>query len=135
MSPTYRATFTNDLKNVALARNAIASFARVCGFGEDEVADIRLAAGEALSNAVEHGRGTRGGGFSVRCTFADEASFIIEIQDSGAGFEQRCAIEAPDERGRGFGIRIMRCLMNELHFSRNGTHVRMVKRFPARETP
>ena len=53
MPPTYRATFSGDYKNVPLARNAVASFARVCGFSQDEVDDIRLATGEAIANAVE----------------------------------------------------------------------------------
>ncbi|MGZ3506705.1 MAG: ATP-binding protein [Vulcanimicrobiaceae bacterium] len=129
MSPTYRATFTSDLRNVALARNAIASFARMCGFDDEDVADIRLAAGEALSNAAEHGRGEQSGGFSVLCIFED-GEFAIEVEDSGRGFheEQAAVYRAPDERGRGFGISIMRRLMTSIAFSKNGTRVRLVKR-------
>jgi anti-sigma regulatory factor (Ser/Thr protein kinase) len=128
LSPTYRATFTNDLRNVALARNAIASFARLCGFDSDSVADIRLAAGEALSNAAEHGRGERPGGFSVRCLFEND-EFVIEVQDSGRGFHHADGhLLGPDEHGRGFGINIMRRLMNSIAFSKNGTNVRLVKR-------
>lgn len=129
MPTHYSATFTSDLRNATLARRSIASFASVCGFTEAEVADIRLAAGEALSNAVEHGRRGRSSGFSVHCTFADEA-LTIEVRDSGAGFPEpadRTPIE-PDERGRGFGIFLMRRLMDDVTFVRNGTIVRLTRR-------
>lgn len=129
MNTHYRATFTSDLRNVALARKSIASFASVCGFTENEVADIRLAAGEALSNAVEHGRSARSSAFSVRCMF-DEDELTIEIQDSGGGFPyppDSIAVE-PDDRGRGFGIFLMRRLMDDVSFPRNGTVVRLVRR-------
>lgn len=129
MSTHYRATFTSDLRNVALARKSIASFASVCGFSENEVADIRLAAGEALSNAVEHGRSSRSSGFTVRCTF-DTGELSIEIRDSGDGFESPAMMTTiePDDRGRGFGIFLMRRLMDEVSFDRNGTVVRLVRK-------
>jgi len=125
----YRATFTSDLRNVALARKSIAGFATVCGFSESEVADIRLAAGEALSNAVEHGRGTRSSGFSVACSY-DNATLVVEVRDSGTGFVSPIEVGTiePDERGRGFGIFLMRRLMDDVTFVRNGTAVRMVRR-------
>ncbi|HTC29409.1 MAG TPA: ATP-binding protein [Candidatus Acidoferrum sp.] len=125
----YRATFTSDPRNVALARKSIAGFASVCGFSESEVADIRLAAGEALSNAVEHGRGIRSSGFSVACSYENDA-LVVEVRDSGAGFVSPVEVGAiePDERGRGFGIFLMRRLMDDVSFGRNGTSVRLVRR-------
>ena len=95
------------------------------------MADIRLAAGEALSNAVEHGRRSRSSGFSVHCTFEGDA-LTIEVRDSGEGFSwppDRPAVE-PDERGRGFGIFLMRRLMDDVTFARNGTVVRLVRKMP-----
>jgi anti-sigma regulatory factor (Ser/Thr protein kinase) len=129
VSTHYRATFTSDLRNVALARKSIASFASVCGFSETEVADIRLAAGEALSNAVEHGRGARSSGFSVRCKF-DHDELTVEVHDSGTGFTSPPEYDRvePDVRGRGFGIFLMRRLMDDVSFTRNGTIVRLVRR-------
>jgi anti-sigma regulatory factor (Ser/Thr protein kinase) len=127
VTPAYHAVFTGDPKNVPLARNAIASFAYLCGFSQDEVADIRLAAGEALSNAVEHGRAHRSNGFSVRCSFKDNA-ITIEIRDNGSGFaiEERREL-TPEASDRGFGIFLMRRLMDNVLFERNGTAVRLVR--------
>lgn len=118
MAPTYRAAFTGSRGNVPLARNAIASFARVCGFSRDEVEDIRSATGEALNSAVEHGGFDRSSGFSVFCTFADN-EMTIEVRDIGDGI-------ASD--GAEFGPSIMRALMDGVRFDRGGRRVRMVRR-------
>ena len=129
MATHYRATFTSDRRNVALARRSVASFATMCGFGDNEVADIRLAVGEALSNAVEHGKSARSSGFTVTCSYEEE-ELSIDIRDSGPGFsapaEAPCV--EPDERGRGYGIFLMRRLMDSVTFSRNGTVVHLVRR-------
>lgn len=112
-----------------MARRGVAGFAGACGFSESEIADIRLAAGEALSNAVEHGGRVRSTGFTVECSF-DGEELSIEIRDSGLGFlapQPQTAVQ-PDQRGRGFGIFLMRRLMDEVAFIRNGTIVRLVRR-------
>ncbi|GAC1359125.1 MAG: hypothetical protein NVSMB31_19450 [Vulcanimicrobiaceae bacterium] len=85
-----------------------------------------MAAGEALSNAAEHGLTREGGSFTVECKFESDA-LVVEIRDTGRGF-------APRERrveslpSRGFGMTIMRALVNELSYSENGTVVRLVRR-------
>jgi serine/threonine-protein kinase RsbW len=129
LKKSYRAAYTSDIRNVAAARQAIAGFAAECGFSDDDVSDIRLAAGEALSNAVEHGSETPARRIIVKCDFRqDELS--IEIQDNGSAFVEpsdRASVE-PDDRGRGFGIFLMRRLMDEVSFGRNGTVVRLTRR-------
>ncbi|MBV9334124.1 MAG: ATP-binding protein [Candidatus Eremiobacteraeota bacterium] len=124
-----RAAYSSDIKNVALARQSIASFAVSCGFPEEDVSDIRLAAGEALSNAVEHGSGTSARNILVECTFENELLTIV-IEDSGSSFTEPSmqATVEPDDRGRGFGIFLMRRLMDEVTFDRNGSIVRLVRR-------
>jgi serine/threonine-protein kinase RsbW len=125
----YRAAYTSDIRNVALARRGIAGFAAECGFSPPEISDIRLAAGEALSNAVEHGCGKAARQIIVDCK-CDERQLAIEIRDSGTGFPEpsdRTIVE-PDQRGRGFGIFLMRRLMDEVSFAQNGTVVRLIRR-------
>ncbi|HEY1866950.1 MAG TPA: ATP-binding protein [Candidatus Cybelea sp.] len=128
MKKHHRATYSSDIRNVALARRSIAGFAAACGFSGDDVSDIRLAVGEALSNAVEHGSGTVARNIIVECTFED-ATLVVMIEDSGSTFSEpsvRTSVE-PDHRGRGFGIFLMRRLMDEVTFARNGTIVRLVR--------
>ena len=128
MSTSYRATFTSDPRNASLARRSIASFASVCGFSQEEVADIRLAAGEALGNAVEHGRSARSSGFSVRCTY-DGEQLVVEVHDNGSGFSPFADDAAPPlDRERGLGIYLMRRLMDDVSYSHNGTLVRLRRR-------
>ncbi|MGD0968266.1 MAG: ATP-binding protein [Candidatus Aquilonibacter sp.] len=129
MTPNFRAAFSGERRNVPLARNAIAGFARICGFTLEEIADIRIASGEALSNAVEHGSNRRSSGFSVRCSF-DEDELTIEIRDNGDGFLATSTItssESPEEPERGFGILLMRRLMDRVSFEKNGTCVRLTR--------
>jgi serine/threonine-protein kinase RsbW len=131
VSPNFRAAFSGERKNVPLARNAIASFARLCGFSIDDVADIKVAAGEALSNAVEHGHARRSSGFSVRCSM-EQDELRIEIRDNGDGFmpETVRAGGALEQQDRGFGILLMRRLMDGVQFDNNGTCVRLYRRRP-----
>jgi serine/threonine-protein kinase RsbW len=124
----YRDAFPCEIHNLAFARRGIAAFAAVCGFSDEEVSDIRLAAGEALSNAVEHGSGRRSRKIVVDCSF-DGRRLAIEIRDTGSGFPEpsdRSSVE-PNDRGRGFGIFLMRRLMDEVSFARNGTVVRLTR--------
>lgn len=132
MTPNFRAAFSGQRRNVPLARNAIVGFARICGFSPEEVADIRIASGEALSNAVEHGRTHRSSGFSVRCSFDDD-QLTIEIRDNGDGFlPPNAVVPEPDnlfqEPKHGFGILLMRRLMDRVQFDHNGTCVRLTTR-------
>lgn len=127
----YHAAYAGDANNIAAARRGIADFARDCGLSEQAISDIRLAAGEALNNAVEHGGGTPDPAIEVDCTF-DGAQLTIVIEDSGGGFAEPSdrPSTAPNDRGRGFGIFLMRRLMDEVSFARNGSIVRLIRRHP-----
>ena len=135
VSPHYRAAYTGDPRNVPLARNAIASFASMCVFSESDVADIRLAAGEALSNAVEHGRSMRSNGFSVVCRFEND-EITIEIRDNGHGFTpERREVPPLEDRVRVFGMGLMRTLMDGVNYDHNGTRVRLQRRLEEPHPP
>ncbi len=132
MTKYYRAAFASDIRNVAKARRGVAEFADACGFPKEAIADIRLAAGEALSNAVEHATPPRSRRIVVDCSF-DGRDLAIEVSDGGPGFPaplDRPNVE-PDNRGRGFGIFLMRRLMDDVSFNRNGSVVRLVRRLAA----
>jgi anti-sigma regulatory factor (Ser/Thr protein kinase) len=125
----YRATITSDIRNVAKAREGVADFALDCGFAKEAVADVRLAAGEALSNAVEHVTRSRSGRIIVDCSF-DGSALTVAIHGGGPGFpapSDQVSVQ-PNDRGRGFGIFLMRRLMDEVSFARNGAIVRLRRR-------
>lgn len=129
MSGRYSATYRSEPRNVAVARTAVANFARSCGFDGIEVGEIEMAAGEALSNAAEHGLRREGGSFTVRCSCRGD-EIVIEVRDTGRGFQPR-EPGGPSKDAlpsRGFGLTIMRAFMNEIAYSQNGTVVRLVRR-------
>jgi anti-sigma regulatory factor (Ser/Thr protein kinase) len=129
----YRARFRGSATSVREARRAIVGYARLCGFDSVQTYEIALAAGEALANAVEHG--TKDVGYiTVRCSFAD-GELSVEVNDDGAGFdfESVGSRHRDPNAGRGFGISIMKAIMDCVQFEGRGELVRLRKRrTPAR---
>jgi anti-sigma regulatory factor (Ser/Thr protein kinase) len=69
-------------------------------------------------------------GFDVTATY-DDARLVIEVKDQGRGFDSEQALnsEAPDAEGmRGFGIFLMRQLMDEIAYTDCGSRIQLVKR-------
>jgi anti-sigma regulatory factor (Ser/Thr protein kinase) len=111
----------------------LVAFAERCGFRGTPLSDVENAAGEALANAAEHGNRDGGSGFDVSATF-DGRQLVIEIKDHGAGFDCAAALAspAPDCHGnRGYGIFLMRRLMDDVVYSEAGSRIQLVKRLPA----
>jgi anti-sigma regulatory factor (Ser/Thr protein kinase) len=127
---TYRATHPRGYESVRQARRAVLAFAAQCGFNGTALYDVESATGEALANAAEHGNRKTWNGFEVTATF-DDSQLVITVKDNGSGFDCDAALErgAPDASGsRGFGIHLMRTLMDEVAYSDRGSCVQLVKR-------
>jgi anti-sigma regulatory factor (Ser/Thr protein kinase) len=114
-------------------RRAVRSFVRSCGFSESDVNDVVVAVGEAMANAVEHAGAST---VSVRCRF-DGGVLVVDVSDDGLGFPEwsdvvaaadRSPRETTMRRHRGFGIRLMRELMDDVAFADDGRCVSMTKR-------
>jgi len=130
---TFRAIFPSEYRSVPAARRSVATFAAECGFDAESVSDIALAVGEACNNATEHGHVAQGC-YTVTCAF-DGLKMYIEVQDLGCGFDPAGSGDPQSlvvSRGRGFGIFIMRSLMDFVEYSvtREGTRVVLVKKLP-----
>lgn len=124
----YRARFPSKREAVPRARRAIADFARLW-FSSDALADIECSVGEALANAFEHG-GATDPFFEVHCRF-DRGALVIDIRDYGGGFASWNAtdyIRPLSDAPRGFGIFIMRQLMDTIEYSERGARIRLTKR-------
>jgi len=125
---TYQATHSRGYGAVREARVGLTAFAAGCGFTDGTLDDVESAVGEALANAVEHGNSDSG--FAVTATY-DDARLVIEVKDQGSGFdaEQALKSEAPDAEGaRGFGIFLMRQLMDEIAYTDCGSRIQLIKR-------
>ncbi len=125
---SFRARYRGSPSSVREARDAVIAYARMCGFLSPVIDDIETAVGEALANAVEHG--TKDLGFiTVTCTY-DRAGLNVEIGDDGCGFDHATSRRRDPRAVRGFGITIMRALMDDVRYLGPGNTVRLFKAVP-----
>ena len=95
--------------------------------------EIALALTEALANAVKHGS-KNNPSLEVRCWVRTTPStMVITVRDRGPGFDPR-RVPNPLENARlsadhGRGLHLIRQLMDEVHFARNGAEIQMTKKF------
>ena len=116
------------------AMERAASLAKEMGFPDDRIEDLKTAVAEACINAMEHGNrldaSTKVG---VTLTVADR-KLQVDVRDQGKGVAEA---EQPDidrkmegkEKTRGWGIFLIRSLMDEVQFGsapEGGGVVRMV---------
>jgi len=96
---------------------------------------IRLAVVECLSNAIEHGNRFQARKvvyLRVRC---NRRAIQIVIRDQGEGFDpaEKRSLEQLNRKlkERGRGLHIIRHLMDEVRYFRDGREVRLIKRLTA----
>ncbi len=113
------------------ARNRVSRVAESVGLGGNWLRDVMIAVGEAITNAVRHGRsGADDSSFTVSC-IANPERISVSVSDSGPGFRMEDIPTFEDAlfREHGRGIYCMNALMDEVSFSfEGGTSVRLVKR-------
>jgi anti-sigma regulatory factor (Ser/Thr protein kinase) len=117
---------------ISQVRARIADMVESVPGGEEHLDAIRLAVGEAASNAVRHGCcGDQEMKVGVECS-TDGETLIVQITDPGPGFDPgEVPIPIPGElREGGMGIHFMRLTMDEVtyRFDERGTTVRLRKR-------
>ena len=123
--------------NEGLARVAVAAFLTQLNPTLEEVADVKTAVSEAVTNAIIHGYDGAVDKIWIRCRY-DKQIFYIEIEDRGKGIENvQKAMEPlfttrPELERSGMGFSFMEAFMDEVQVEsipqRQGTLVRMQKR-------
>ncbi len=123
--------------NEAFARVAIAAFITPLNPTLEEVADVKTAVSEAVTNAVIHGYDGRKGKVRMHCILED-GLLHIEVSDQGKGIENvEQAMEPlfttrPELDRSGMGFSFMEAFMDSLEVEsvpEKGTVVRMKKKF------
>lgn len=129
-------SFLSIPENEAFARVVIAAFAVQLSPTMSEIADVKTAVSEAVTNAIVHGyEGTRG----MVCMRAiiDGSVLSVEIADRGKGIANiHQAMEPfftthPEQERSGMGFAVMQTFMDEVDVAStpgSGTIVRMRKR-------
>lgn len=132
-------TFLSLAENESFARVVIAAFAVQMSPTVSEIADIKTAVSEAVTNAIVHGYEGCTGNVVMRARM-DDRWLTVEIQDEGKGIANvEQAMEPfytshPEQERSGMGFAVMQTFMDDLQVESapgKGTTVRMRKRIHA----
>lgn len=128
--------FESDSRNEAFARTVIAAYVTRLNPTLEELADIKTAVSEAVTNSIIHGYGGRDGEVEMECSIMGN-QVEVTIQDHGIGITDiEQAMEPlyttkPEWERSGMGFAFMEAFMDELEVISEpgkGTKVIMSKR-------
>ena len=111
--------FSSKSNNESFARIAVAAFATQLDPSVEELADIKTAVSEAVTNSIIHGYEEKEGVVIIKCKLLEE-SIEIEILDNGKGIEdinkarEPLYTSKPDMDRSGMGFTIMENFMDEV---------------------
>ncbi len=129
-------TFEARSENESLARLAVAAFITPLDPTLEEMADVKTAVCEAVTNAIIHGYEEEGGTVYIRTRMVRDL-LEVEVRDTGKGIaDVEQAMEPmfttkPDQDRSGMGFSFMEAFMDELEVDSQpgeGTWVRMKKK-------
>ncbi|MBQ8393071.1 MAG: anti-sigma F factor [Clostridia bacterium] len=106
--------------NESMARQAVASFVAQLNPTLEELADIKCAVSEAVTNAIVHGYKYKSGTVYIGVKYYGDRTVIIEIRDKGCGIENVKEAMTPlfttDTSGErsGMGFAVMQTFMDKL---------------------
>ncbi len=143
-------TVVNEMKirmpaiseNEGTARSVIGAFAARLDPTVEELADLRCAVSEAVTNAVVHGYGNCGGVLYISVRAYSDRSVCVEIKDKGRGIEDVKTAMLPlyttDKSGErsGMGFAVMQSFTDHVRVRSvpgKGTAVTLIKRLSRTE--
>lgn len=121
--------------NESFVRAAVAAFAVQLDLSIEEMADIKTAVSEAVTNSIVHGYADMKGIVTISCKI-DENTIEIEVSDRGVGIEdinramQPLYTTKPECERSGMGFTVMQTFMDDLKVESTpgvGTSVTMRK--------
>ena len=118
---------------IALARLALSGLADIASLSDEELADLKLALTEAVSNSVRHAYADGSGFVSIAYELSSR-TLGIEVVDDGAGFdpERPPPLEGEELTEGGLGIAIIRTVADEFEIESQpgarGSRLRFAKR-------
>ena len=136
-----RLVFDGISENESFARMAVAAFAVQLNPTMNELADIKTAVSEGVTNAIVHGYEGKGGDVEIRADITGNL-LHIEIIDEGIGIENVSLAMEPfyttraDEERSGMGFSVMESFMDKLDVASapvEGTRLTMLKRIKGSE--
>jgi len=122
--------------NESFVRAAVSAFSVQLDLSVEELADIKTAVSEAVTNSIVHGYVNMKGIVKIVCRIVDSV-FEIEVTDYGVGIEnigqamQPLYTSKPECERSGMGFTVMQTFMDEVSVKSElgeGTVVKMKKR-------
>lgn len=132
--------FLSKSTNESFARNVVATFILELDPTINEIADIKTAVSEAVTNSIVHGYRRECGIIYIDAKITDSRKLIIKIKDKGSGIEDiKKAMEplyttAQEEERAGLGFAVMQSFMDNVKVSSKlgkGTTVTLEKQIVA----
>ena len=140
-----KATKTNEMKltlpalsvNEGVARAVVGAFCAQLNPTVEEVADLKCAVSEAVTNAIVHGYRGEGGPIYISVSLYDDRSILISVRDRGQGIADVALARQPlyttntDGERSGMGFSVMEAFTDRLTVTSRvgvGTRVNMKKR-------
>lgn len=129
--------FDSKSQNEAFARVVVAAFASQLDPTIEEIADIKTAVSEAVTNAIIHGYEDSMGLVFVTCKINGNRLEII-VEDNGCGIDnieqarEPLFTSKPELERSGMGFTVMETFMDEVKVYselKKGTTIKMVKKF------
>jgi stage II sporulation protein AB (anti-sigma F factor) len=130
-------------KNESFARLVISAFVLPLNPTLEELADVKTAVSEAVTNAIVHGYADAPGTVRLHAVLYEDDTLKVDVIDNGRGIEDIALARTPffttcgeDERS-GMGFTVMESFMDEVSVQSKpgrGTTVTLVKRLRACET-
>ena len=133
--------FLSKSNNEAFARISVAAFASQLDPTIEELADIKTAVSEAVTNCIIHAYEDNEGIITITCKIY-ENSIIIEVSDNGKGIEnvnmakEPLYTSKPDLERSGMGFTIMESFMDSMEIESIvglGTKITMTKKIKPKE--
>jgi len=127
--------FDSRSTNEGFARVAVSAFLTQLNPTVEEVADVKTAVSEAVTNAIIHGYENAIEKIKIRCWIC-ERTFYIEVQDTGRGIEdvahamEPMVTTKPEMERSGMGFSFMEAFMDQVLVEsavNKGTTVKMKK--------
>ena len=128
-----------EVRAIAPVVDRIMKEVTTMGCAADHEFDIRLALSEAITNAVLHGCRNDPSKRVRICVECDaERGILIVVEDPGEGFDPS-QLASPIEgeqifRAGGRGVFLINRFMDEVHFEKGGTLIKMRKKGPCQST-
>jgi serine/threonine-protein kinase RsbW len=118
----------SDPAKIRDVRIWVSSIARAAGFADDETRDLAVALSEVCSNSHRHAYAGRTDGRIDLEVEVENGGLRLTIRDYGAGFEasEHAAPLPAEPTEGGYGLVLIRSLMDDVKFTNMGVGTRVV---------